>query len=236
MLYAALFLSPSVLNAADVPTDKLSKLAPSLKVESPVETPVKDIYRVKIGGQYAYISKDGNYAFIGELLDLESGTSLTRQVQARDNRVRLGNFPENDMIIFPADGDEKGVITVFTDTTCPYCKKLHKEVPAIQKAGISVRYIPFPRGNKKGGGYSEMLSVWCADDKVRAMNIANGIVKEKLEKKECDADRIISAGFDLGIETGVQGTPSVFLASGSKLGGYMPAGKIIESVMKTTPN
>jgi thiol:disulfide interchange protein DsbC len=226
IILTSLFFT-GLLLAADPRTDSLHKLMPGVNIGTPTETPLKGIYQVKIGGRYAYVSADGNYALIGNLVDLKNGINLTEQAQAKENIPLLKSFPEKDMIIFQAKGDEKEVVTVFSDTSCPYCKKLHKEVPKLQQAGITVRYIPFPRGLKRGGGYREMKSVWCSDDRVRAMNIANRVIKGKLEKKDCAIDDVLKAGYELGNKVGVQGTPTIFLANGTKLGGYLPAEKII---------
>lgn len=226
IILASVFLTGLSL-AADPRTDRLSKLMPGVKIGTPTETPVKGIYQVKIGGEYAYITADGNYALVGNLVDLKNGTSLTEQARATENVPLIKSFPEKDMIIFRAKGDEKEVLTIFSDTSCPYCKKLHREVPKLQQAGITVRYIPFPRGLKRGGGYIEMKSVWCSDDRVRAMNIANGVIKARLEKKDCAIDDVLKAGYELGNNVGVRGTPTIFLANGTKLGGYLPAANII---------
>ena len=214
--------------AAAPPLDNLKKMMPGVKISVPQETPVKDLYLVKIGGRYAYITADGEHALIGNLVDIKNGINLTEKIQARDNMPLVKSFPQKDLIIFPAIGKEKGSITVFSDTSCPYCKKLHKEVPALQQAGISVRYIPFPRGLQKGGGYKQMKSVWCADDRLSAMDIANGVSKGKLESKECAVDDVLKAGYALGNELGVRGTPTIFLSDGSRLGGYVKAIKIID--------
>ena len=43
-----------------------------------------------------------------------------------------------DMVIFPATAERKGVINVFTDVDCGYCRKLHLEVPELNEMGIEV--------------------------------------------------------------------------------------------------
>jgi thiol:disulfide interchange protein DsbC len=221
-------LLPMQIAAASPPLDNLQKMMPGVKFSVPQETPVKDLYLVKIGGRYVYISADGEHALIGNLIDIKNGVNLTEKGQARDNIPLIKSFPEKDMIIFSAIGKEKDSITVFSDTSCPYCKKLHKEVAVLQQAGISVRYIPFPRGLQRGGGYKQMKSVWCADDRQSAMDIANRVSKGKLESKECAVDDVLKAGYALGNELGVSGTPTIFLSDGTRLGGYVPAMKIIE--------
>jgi len=216
--------------AAGPRLEYLKKLAPGGVMSAPVETPVKGIYQVKIGGQYAYVTEDGQYAFVGNLLDLKNKNNLTEQAQARVNIPLLKAFPEKDVILFKAAGKEKAIINVFTDTSCPFCKKFHNEVPQLQKAGVSVRYLPFPRGMEKGPGYKEMLSVWCSKDRNKAMDIAMGVKPGKLEIGNCGAEKVLRSGVELGSVVGVQGTPTSYLPNGSSISGYVPAKRIIDSL------
>lgn len=48
------------------------------------------------------------------------------------------------MIIFKAP-QEKYVVTVFTDISCGYCKKLHESVDELNRQGVTVRYLAYPR-------------------------------------------------------------------------------------------
>ena len=49
------------------------------------------------------------------------------------------------MIVYKAP-NEKHSITVFTDISCGYCRKLHRELNDLLDAGITVKYLAFPRG------------------------------------------------------------------------------------------
>lgn len=237
VLHSLLLLSflPSLSYAADPLLDALQKLMPGVEIGKPAATPINDIYQVKIGNKFAYVTKNGKFALVGNLIDLNNGINLTEQAEAVENSALLKSFPEKDMIFFKAEGEEKGMITVFSDTSCPYCRKLHEEVPRLQQSGVSVRYIPFARGMQKGPGYGQMKSVWCAEDRVHAMDVASGVTKEKLQKKDCDVDNVLAAGYALGQQAGVQGTPTIFLADGSRIGGYLPAAKLLEKLSLVEP-
>lgn len=208
----------------------LQKLLPGRAIGTPEKTPLSGIYQVKVGGKYAYVTEDGEYALVGNLLDLKNGTNLTRQAMARDNIPLLKAFPEKDVIIFKAEGKEQTAISVFSDTSCPFCKRFHRQVPQLQKAGVSVRYLPFPRGMDKGPGYKNMLSVWCSEDRNKAMNVAMGAGKGTLKARDCGADKVLRAGFDLGRQIGVQGTPTSYLSDGSLIRGYVPAEKLLNTL------
>ena len=55
------------------------------------------------------------------------------------------------------------VITGFTDISCPYCQKLHQEVPELNKQGVTVRYLAFPRNGVKNNVVSQQMNaVWCS--------------------------------------------------------------------------
>jgi len=118
----------------------------------------------------------------------------------------------------------------YSDYECPFCKRFHRQVPQLQKAGVSVHYLPFPRGMDKGPGYKNMLSVWCSEDRNKAMNVAMGTGKGTLKAGDCGADKVLRAGFDLGRRIGVQGTPTSYLSDGSLIRGYVPAEKLLNTL------
>ena len=191
--------------------------------------------QTKIGADYAYLFEEGRYVLIGKLIDLETGEDLTELAKDKDNIELLKSFPEADMVVFPATGKTQQTITIFTDSDCPFCRKLHKEVPELQKAGIKVRYIPFPRGGKLGKAYENMKSIWCAKDRLTAMSIAKGTKPGSLKKTDCAAASIVDRGYELGIKIGLRGTPAIILENGRMLNGYVPAKELIK-LSRSNPN
>jgi thiol:disulfide interchange protein DsbC len=201
-------------------------------ISPPVETPIKGVYQTRFGNKYGYLIDDGRYVFIGELFDLERGQNLTEISQRSKIKDELAKVSESDMSVFPANGTEKAKLTVFTDTSCPYCQKLHEEVNYLQEAGITVRYLPYPRGGKRGPGYMTLRQVWCAEDKREAMDIGKGITEGDLPAGDCDAADFVDRGYQLGNLLGVTGTPSLYLESGEAITGYVPYKQLIARVLK----
>ena len=136
-------------------------------------------------------------------------------------------YPIAERIIYSAQGKEQAIVVVFTDSSCGYCRKLHVEIPKLQKAGISIHYIPFPRGGNEGPGYQELQAVWCAKDRNKAMDIAKGALQGQLKTNNC-ALASVNQGFALGNKLGVMGTPSVLLPTGQIIPGYLPAKRFID--------
>jgi thiol:disulfide interchange protein DsbC len=204
-------------------TAQLQRLVPDAAIDDPQPTPVDGVYRVRVGSSFVYLSADGEHAFTGDLLDLTTGENLT-EAQRNGNRLAaLEGVPAHALLLFPARGEERARIHVFTDSSCPYCKKLHREVPALQEAGVTIAYIPFPRGGSGGPGDGELRSVWCADDPAAAFDIATGQASGALAEAsaDCAAASAVDTGFRLGASLGVRGTPTIVLPSGAALPGYV---------------
>lgn len=124
------------------------------------------------------------------------------------------------------------VLNVFTDTSCPYCKKLHEEMAKLQDAGISIHYLPYPRGGKQGPRYQTLKQVWCAKDKAKALTIAKGLDVGDLPAGNCIDGKLVDKGHILGNRVGVTGTPALFKSSGEKIEGYVPYKQLIPMVLK----
>lgn len=212
-------------------TDLLKSRLGGAEVGAISETPVDGLYQTTMGSKVAYLSKDGRYVLIGDMIDLQTRENLTENSRREVAKVALGNFNVEDLSVFPASGQAKAVLNVFTDTSCGYCRKLHEEVPQLQKAGIEVRYFPFPRGGSQGPGYDTLRQVWCGEDRALTMSIAKGVKEGTLPEGNCEASNVVDRGYLLGNDLGVAGTPALFTQSGQKIEGYVPYAKLIPQLL-----
>lgn len=57
----------------------LSSRLPNSKFGVPEETPLKGIYRLSMDGKIIYVSSDGRYVFLGDMVDLVSGRNITKK-------------------------------------------------------------------------------------------------------------------------------------------------------------
>ncbi len=196
-----------------------------------VETGIEGVYQTQFGDKFAYLIEGGRYAFIGDLIDLKLAKNITENARRSNIKDELAKVSLSDLIIFPAKEQELTVLNVFTDTSCGYCQKLHTEVGYLQEAGISVRYFPFPRGGNRGPGYRDLKSVWCAADSNEAMDIAKGVSTGTLPDGNCDRASFVDTGFNLGRKFGINGTPALFSANGTKFNGYVPYNELIPMLL-----
>ncbi len=195
------------------------------------ETGIEGVYQTQFGDKFAYLIDGGRYVFIGDLIDLKLAKNMTEISRREVVKDVISQAPVSESIVYPAIGKEHTVLNVFTDTSCGYCQKLHAEVGFLQEAGISVRYFPFPRGGKRGPGYKDLRSVWCAENKLQAMDIAKGISSGELPDGNCAEASIVDKGHILGRKIGITGTPALFSSNGTKFNGYVPYKELIPMLL-----
>ena len=88
----------------------------------------EDVYQTQFGKNYGYLSEDGRYLLVGNLIDLQTGQNMTNIAKPQSAKILIARFAITDKAVFPATVTVKAVLNIFTDTSCPYCRKLHEEV------------------------------------------------------------------------------------------------------------
>lgn len=193
-----------------------------LQVEQVQPSPLPGLYQVIASGQVLYISADGRYIFQGQLYDQTEGVNLTEQAKAVVNTKLLSKLDDSKTIVF-GPKNPKHTITVFTDTSCGYCRKLHQEVPELNKQGVKVRYLMFPRAGLGSPEAHLLESVWCAKNRQEALTIAKS--GGQVPEKTCANP--IAEHLDLGRKLGLQGTPMMITNKGTVIGGYLEPSQLI---------
>ncbi|NMH66481.1 bifunctional protein-disulfide isomerase/oxidoreductase DsbC [Shewanella salipaludis] len=230
-LLCALLLTPlagaagnTLSQDTDAIKQKLSEQL-NLQVLSMKDSPITGLYEALTNRGVLYISKDGSKLFHGNLYDIDQGMKNLTELASAGPRLEMLKPFEDNMLVYKA-ADEKHVVTVFTDTSCGYCRKLHKQMADYNKLGITVRYIAFPRAGVPSANADEMQAVWCAKDPKLAMTQAKA--GEKLQSNKCDAR--IDEQYKLGVTFGINGTPAIILEDGSMLAGYLPPKALFEAL------
>ena len=182
-------------------------------------------------GDLVYMSADGEFFFTGNMYQNAVGRSLVNltELDAEKSRlVAMQSSAAQQAWVFPALGEKKASITVFTDVDCFYCQKLHSEMPDINALGIEVRYLAYPRAGVGSSTYQVMVDAWCAENpneflteaKLRSHNKQVPLASPKL------CDNPVAAHYELGQQIGVNGTPAIVLDSGEIWPGYLPANEL----------
>ena len=220
----------SAVSAEQLIKSKLHNARPDITVNKIKPSVVNGMYEAEIdGGGIIYVSADGKYFFLGDLYQVGANRLINLSEAAKnDERVSMmASIKDDDAIVFPAKGEAKATVAVFTDVDCGYCRKLHLEVPKMNELGISVKYLAYPRAGIGSKSYEKIASAWCAEDKQTALTaLKRG---QKIETNVC-ADNPVPNQFNLGSRVGVRGTPAIVLESGELIPGYLPADELAKQI------
>ena len=181
------------------------------------ETPVSGLMQVRVNNEIIYMSEDGRYLIQGRFIDLDTQLDLTDAAKSDLRRERLANLDSSEFVSFgPEDAEYE--LLVFTDPDCGYCRRLHAQMDEYNSSGIRIHYLAFPRAGAGSNTYEKMVSVWCADDRQGAMDIA----KDGRTPPKATCDNPVDEQYQLGQAVGVTGTPSMMTFEGDMFPGYVP--------------
>lgn len=190
------------------------------------------VYEVRLrNGDTFYSDAEGRHMVVGRLYDNSpSGlVDVTEQIDRQERLNQLNNIPEGGTIAYTAQGEQRGDIYVFTDTTCPYCMQLHQEIGQLTAAGITVKYVPFPRAGSDSPAANNMAQALCSQSPDDAMTSAfNNRPLDVSASHSCQT--AVADGYQLGQRFGVQGTPTIVLPTGEMGEGYVPAEQLIQAI------
>lgn len=173
-------------------------------------------------GLVLYATEDGEHFVVGDLYAIRTAglVNLAEEKREADRKVIIDRLDIDDMIVFPAEGEVRDYITVFTDTTCFYCQKLHREVDDLNAGGIEVRYLAYPRGGLDSEGARKLATAWCAPNPQETLTKLKSGVSMPLN--DC-SESPVAEQYQLGVSMGVRGTPAIITSSGKMIPGYKPA-------------
>lgn len=218
-------LSFSLKASAETPdTSRLTALGISVNEVS--QTSIEGLYQVLSDQGIFYVSADGSRLIAGNLFDVtqQQPVNLTEQAMAKLRKNALAKITDQ-MIVYPAS-NEQFKVTVFTDTTCGYCQRMHDNLGQYLDKGITIQYLAFPRGGLTSKGGQQLQTAWCADDPAKALTaFKNG---DSLASSSCDNP--VAEHYRLGQAFGVTGTPAIILPDGRLLPGLRTADALLEAM------
>lgn len=218
-------------NVAQALQTHLNQINLQAKVLGVHPTDMPDIYLAQVEGMPpVFTDKTGSYLFQGEIISLAKAPSYSVSDKAIGNiaKTALAAVDKKEMIVFSPKGTPKAAIHVFTDPTCQYCQLLHKDIDKLTAAGIEVRYLAWPRHEQ---AVTITEAVWCSSDPKKALSDA----KQGRLPHAATCQSPVSRHSELGMMLGVNATPALFLGSGEKIGGYVPADELIKLAL-ASPN
>ncbi|OQA32712.1 MAG: putative thiol:disulfide interchange protein DsbC precursor [Betaproteobacteria bacterium ADurb.Bin341] len=194
------------------------------KVTSVTKTRYLGLYEVYYDGNILYTDEKLTVFVAGPLIDAKTLKNITEERLGKFSAVKFSDLPL-EQAIKQVRGEGKRVFATFEDPNCGYCKRLHKELRALDNATIYVFLLPMLSEDS----LKKSKAIWCAEDRVKAWN--DWMIEDKAPsgKGDCDASAI-SKNMAFAQKYRIQGTPTLFFADGERVPGAMPLARIEEKL------
>ncbi len=211
----------NTMHSTEDAKNAMEKKYPNIQIDT-IEKVSDSFFEIAIQDQLYYLTSDFKHLIVGNVIDFETGINLTENRLKRERVKYLSRINDKNVIVYKPE-KTKHILTIFTDTSCPYCQKLHNEVDDLLMNDVEIRYVLYSRNGNDDDAYSDMVSVWCSNNQKDALNKA--FDNDFLKKESCQNP--ISDNASIARDLKVNGTPMMFMEDGLVIPGYVTTDKIM---------
>lgn len=215
--------------------DKLVSIEPSFAEYVYSESKIPGYYESTISGERVYISEDANHMFIGSAgLIRKSGDSLSFKTTDGKDEFRkkiIESTNKKNIVTYPAKNEMYELYT-YTDVSCPFCKRMHKDIGRLNDYGVTVHYLMYPR-MVEANLVTKMENITCVSDMNKRREMYDSLISQKsvdIIKDDiepiCDNTTVVYNRMMADL-AGLVGTPFIMTKDGEVLGGYLTPEEIM---------
>ena len=239
-LLAGAILALSVQSVVAGPSADEARLLAALKRAYPATTftsvaasEVPGIYEVWMGPNVAFVSpKNPRYFIMGRLLDAKTATDITGPKLARaqaarpavdtadstDRPIDIAKLPLQDALKV-VHGSGARTLYAFSDPSCSFCRRLEPELAKLQDVTVYTFLLPFQ-------GRQLPQAILCSTDPAKSWQAVMLNADTSGLNSQADCPTALDRNLQLARQLGVNGTPTMFYADGTRTTGYVPGTEV----------
>jgi thiol:disulfide interchange protein DsbC len=174
------------------------------------------LYEVYADGEVVYTDEKGSFVIVGgSLLDVKSKKNVTRERLAKLSAVKFSDLPL-ESAIKTVRGKGTRVFATFEDPNCGYCKRFAKDLQKLDDITMYTFVYPILSPDST----AKAKAIWCADSRLKAWN--DWMIDGVAPKGDGKCDNPIDEVAALGRKLKINGTPTLILSNGERIGGAVP--------------
>ena len=221
-LASLLLMSSHQLMAQDANLKKtLAERLPSLpKIEEISKTPMPGVFEVRVqGNELFYTDAKGDFLIQGALIDTKQKRNLTEERTDKLSAVAFDSIPLK-LAFTQVKGNGKRKLVVFADPNCGYCKRFEKDLQKIDNVTIYHMLYPVLGEDSK----TKSRNIACAKDRAKTWNdwMLQGVTPPTVACDNHNIDAIV----EFGKKNRINGTPTLFVADGTRVPGAIDAAQV----------
>jgi thiol:disulfide interchange protein DsbC len=199
----------------------LSERLPSLpKIEEISKTPMPGVFEIRVqGNEIFYADAKGDFLIQGALIDTKQKRNLTEERTEKLSAVPFDSLPLK-FAITQVRGNGKRKLVVFSDPNCGYCKRFERDLQKIDN--VTLYHLIYPVLGEDSRLKSRNIA--CAKDRAKTWNdwMLQGITPPTVSCDNHNIDAIV----EFGRKNRINGTPTMFVADGTRVPGAIDAAQI----------
>lgn len=198
---------------------------PKATVESVTRLPDLGLYQIVIprGDEPLIIYTDEDFRFMmqGSLVETKTMTDLTDKTRNRLTAIDFDSLPL-DRAIKMVKGNGARRVAVFSDPDCPFCKRIEQEFQKLDNVTIYILLYPIEQLHPKAPDRAK--AIWCSPNRLKAWQ--DYMLRGVSPTAKGDCSNPVADIVEFGRKKGINGTPTLIFADGTKVPGALDATRI----------
>ncbi len=198
---------------------------PKANVESVKKLPDLDLYEIVIprGEEPIIVYTDDQFRFMmqGNLVETKTMVDLTDKTRSVLTRIDFSTLPL-DRAIKKVKGNGSRKIAVFSDPDCPFCKRIEQEFEKMTDLTIYTFLYPIEQLHPKAPERAK--AIWCSPNRLKAWE--DYMLRGTAPTAKGDCTNPVADIVELGRKKGINGTPTLVFADGTRVAGALPQAQL----------